>query len=596
MKLRSEEQTSLIFNTTNMGKNRKIAQKLSLIVKPYKYAYLRVFLISFLFTILGFALSFYIKKITDDYLPNSNGSELSKMSFFVILIFIIQYGLSYFKDISLLRIGQVIDRKLILGYLSNVLFDTDLYYNKNRAGDVISKVNDSVKTRNFLTTGILALITNTLIMVFSLVLIFIYNWKLGLVISSILPVYFFIFLMSRKLNKSTERQIVEESSAFREEIISSLNNIKTVKVMGLEEYIYNGIEKKFIPFINTSFISARNTLRIQYSHNLISNLFVLTLLWVGSIYVMQGKISAGILFSCYFIFTYSLNSIQFLVNIDNQIQNAFISAERLFGSLEEQNNKKKELIAFDKSYLGNIYLQNIKVVYGDNIVFSDFNLEIRKNEITAIIGKSGIGKSSLVNLISKYITPKEGNVVIGSHDINSFDNTFKDYVTIVSQETELFNASFVENIHLGCSKPVDLERIKRIFKVLGLDIVVDTFPNGLFSCIGENGTILSGGQRQRLAIARALYKESQILVFDESTSALDNENINSINSLFLKLKQEGKTVVIITHKSDALRISDRVIWLGYNSILADGKHEDLKYSNSDYAMFCENTNRTLNYN
>lgn len=578
-----------------MGKNRKIAQKLFLIVKPYKYAYLRVVLISFLFTILGFSLSFYIKKITDDYLPNSNGYELNKISFFVILIFFVQYGLSYFKDISLLRIGQIIDRKLILGYLSNVLFDTDLYYNKNRAGDVISKVNDSVKTRNFLTTGILSLITNTLIVLFSLVLIFIYNWKLGFVISSILPVYFLIFLISRKLNKSTERKIIEESSAFREEIISSLNNIKTVKVMGLEDYIYNGIEKKFIPFINTSFLSARNTLRIQYSHNLISNFFILTLLWVGSIYVMQGKISAGILFSCYFIFTYSLNSIQFLVNIDNQIQNAFISAERLFGTLEEQNNKKNELLPFVESYLGNINFQNIKVVYGDNVVFSEFNLEIRKNEITSIIGKSGIGKSTLVNLISKYIAPKEGSVLIGSRNINSFDNSFKDYVTIISQETELFNSSFVENIHLGSPKPVNLESIERIFNALGLDTVVNSFPNGLFSSIGENGTKLSGGQRQRLAIARALYKDSQILVFDESTSALDSENIFSINSLFLKLKQEGKTIVIITHKSDALSISDRVIWLGYNDILADGKHADLLYSNSDYVKFCENTNRKLNY-
>ena len=265
------------------------------------------------------------------------------------------------------------------------------------------------------------------------------------------------------------------------------------------------------------------------------------------------------------------------------IQNALIAADRLFEIMDLEREADENKIEFKKESIGDICFNSISFSYGTRVdVFDDFSLTIKKSNLTAIIGESGSGKTTLASLLQKLYPLKSGKINIGNHNIEYFDNTsLRQLISSVPQQLNLFAGNVVENIALGEFNP-DMERIVEISTMLGMIDFIEKLPNGFNTYIGENGASLSGGQKQRLAIARAIYKNPEILLLDEATSSLDSESEMYVQEVIQKLKQQGKTIIIIAHRLSTVVHADEIVVLENGTVIEQGTHSHLYESKGRY--------------
>ncbi len=264
-------------NESFSARNEKISQFLRFwhLLKPHKFILFQSLIGSFFYTILGFSTSIYIQKITDHVLLSENFKLLNIMSLSMIFLLVIQIILSVYKDIFLIRTGQEIDARLILGYYKHLLKLPQQFYDTMRVGEILSRINDAVKIRLFINNTALTLMVNLFIVIFSFLLMFTYYWKLGLLMFGILPVYLLIFIITNKLNKKTERKIMESSADLESQLVESLNAIRTIKLFGLESEMNAKTEYRFIKLLKNGYRSSLNQVFSQSSTQGISSLFTI---------------------------------------------------------------------------------------------------------------------------------------------------------------------------------------------------------------------------------------------------------------------------------------------------------------------------------
>jgi ATP-binding cassette subfamily B protein len=215
-------------------------------------------------------------------------------------------------------------------------------------------------------------------------------------------------------------------------------------------------------------------------------------------------------------------------------------------------------------------------------VFTDFNLKIKKGNITAIVGESGSGKSTLISLLQNLYPLQKGHITIGDLDLKYIQHeSLRKLVSVVPQQIDLFAGNVIDNIAVGDFSP-NMERIIDICKSIGILEFIESLPNGFNTYLGENGASLSGGQKQRIAIARALYKQPEVLVLDEATSSLDSTSENYIQKTIERLHQENKTIIIIAHRLSTVINADDIVVLEKGNVLEQGSHKELYAKKGNY--------------
>jgi len=269
--------------------------------------------------------------------------------------------------------------------------------------------------------------------------------------------------------------------------------------------------------------------------------------------------------------------------MNKTIQNATIAADRLFEIMDlERDDEIEHTVELNKNLLGNIAFRNVSFSYGTRTdVFEDFNLTLKQGRLTAIIGESGSGKSTIAALIQGIYPLNKGQIFIGDVNIRyASPESLRRLVGIVPLNLELFAGSVIENIAIGELAP-DMELLLKVCKQLDMISFIEKLPNGFASYIGENGATLSGGQRQRLAIARALYRQPEILIMDEATSNLDSESEQVVQQTIRQLVTQGKTVILIAHRLSTVVDAHQIVVLREGRITEQGNHATL-YAQKGY--------------
>ena len=226
--------------------------------------------------------------------------------------------------------------------------------------------------------------------------------------------------------------------------------------------------------------------------------------------------------------------------------------------------------------INDIKFENVSFRYGTRVdVFNSLNLEIKKGEITAIVGESGSGKTTLVSLLQNLYPLQKGQIRIGDYNLIHFTNkSLRQVISVVPQKIDLFAGNVIENIAVGELIP-DMKKILEVSEKLGMTKFIETLPNGYNTYLGENGATLSGGQKQRIAIARALYRNPEILVLDEATSSLDSISETFVQNTLKLLKENNKTLIVIAHRLSTINLADKIIVLDKGSVVQSGTIEDL---------------------
>ncbi|HQS55427.1 MAG TPA: ATP-binding cassette domain-containing protein, partial [Sediminibacterium sp.] len=246
-------------------------------------------------------------------------------------------------------------------------------------------------------------------------------------------------------------------------------------------------------------------------------------------------------------------------------------------------------IELSADLIGDISFSNVHFRYGTRVtVFENLNILIAKNSITAIVGESGSGKSTLLSLLQNLYPLQEGNICIGGMDLQYISNkSLRQMVSVVPQNIDLFAGTIIENIAIGDLEP-DIQKILAISKLLGIDDFVEKMPATYNTILNERGINLSGGQRQRIAIARALYRNPEILILDEATSSLDSESENKVKIALDNFKSQGKTIIIIAHRLSTIKNADSILVLKDGKLVEEGNHFDLLETKGLYYQMWQN--------
>ncbi|WP_302304316.1 peptidase domain-containing ABC transporter [Culturomica massiliensis] len=559
------------------------------LLKPHKAVIIQAIFGAVIYTILGLATSVFVQKIIDYVLPDNNANLLNLMGVVMVCILILSLIINYCKSIFIFKTGQKIDARLILGYYKHLLKLPQSFFDNMRTGEIISRIGDAMKIRSFINETLVSLIVSVFTILFAFGLMFTYYWKLALIILIIIPLYAFIYYLYNRVNKKTQRKIMENAADLESHLVESLNAVGTIKRFGMETFANTKTETRFITLLDSIYRSGVNALISTSATGFIAQAFTIILLWAGSYFVFDKEITPGELLSFYALIGYFIGPIGSLIGMNLAIQDAKIAADRLFEIMDLKQEDTEQKIDLERSRIGDIVFENVRFAYGTRTeVFEDFNLTISKGEITAIVGESGSGKSTLAALLQNIYPITGGSIKLGDINIKHIESdSLRQLISVVPQKIDLFEGSIIDNIALGDYEP-DMQKILNICSAIGITGFIDKLPAGFGTNIGENGVKLSGGQRQRLAIARALYRDPDILILDEATSALDSESESHIKHVIQELRKQRKTVLIIAHRLGTITNADSIVVLESGKVVDQGTHNELILKKGSYYQLVKN--------
>lgn len=563
-------------------------QRFYQLIQPHRSILLQALVGAIFYTLLGLSTSIYIQKITDYVLVDSNRRLLNLLSVIMIVLLLFQIFLGVMKSVLTLQTGQKIDKYLILGYYKHLLKLPQRFFDTMRVGEIISRVNDAVKIRTFINDVSIQIVVNVFIVLFSFALMFTYYWKLALIVALVIPFYLGIYAITNWLNKKVERRMMEESAELESHLVESLNAVKTIKQFGAEFYANNKTDIHFSTLLKTIYKSVLNSLFSGNASEFVSRIFTIVLLWVGAGYVIDREITPGELLSFYALIGYFTSPVSQLIGMNKSIQNALIASDRLFEIMDLEQEEVTDKIELTAEQIGNINFENVTFSYGSRReVFKDFSCVIEKGKTTAIVGESGSGKTTLATLIQNLYPVNSGKITIGDYEVQYLSHySLRTLIGVVPQQIDLFSGNVIENIAFGEDFP-DMQRVIDLTKQLGILSFIEQLPNGFQTHLGENGSQLSGGQRQRIAIARALYKNPEILILDEATSSLDTDSEQVIQATLNELKRTGKTLIVIAHRLSTIAHSDTILVLRNGQLIEQGTHQELLARETTYKAMWE---------
>jgi ATP-binding cassette, subfamily C, bacteriocin exporter len=553
------------------------------LIRPSRSILIQSLTGALVFSVLGLAMSVYVGKLVDNVLPGGNLSLLNLLGITMILIIALRLVLNFFQTIFILKTGQKIDATLILGYYQHLLKLPQSFFDNMRTGEIISRIGDAVKIRLFINEVSINFILNIFILLVSFALMFTFYWKLALIILIVIPIYVVIYYVSNRINRTVQRRVMERAADLESQLVESLNSAGTIKRFGLEDFSNLKTETRFVILLESIYRSGLNSIFSSSSTSLISQLLTILVLWVGAGYAIGSQITPGELLSFYSVIGYFTNPVTSLIGFNRTLQDARIAADRLFEIFDLEIEDEANRIELTPAMVDDIHFENVKFRYGTRVeVFDSLNLTITKGAITAITGESGSGKSTLVSLLQNLYPLQSGHIRIGGYDLRHITNkSLRSIVSVVPQRIDLFSGNVVDNIAIGDFNP-DMTRVIEVCNKLGMTKFIEQLPHGFNTYLGENGATLSGGQQQRIAIARALYRNPEILILDEATSSLDSLAESFVQNTMRLLKAESKTVIVIAHRLSTIKMAQRVILLDKGLVVQDGSLAELSVADGPF--------------
>lgn len=540
-----------------------------------------------IYTLLGFSTTIYIRKIVDDVVQGENPGLLHVLGVLMIVLLLIQTLLGLIRSVIGITTGQAIDARLITGYYRHLFRLPQRFFDTMRVGEMISRVNDALKIRLFINDIALGLVLNASVVFTSLILMWLFNWRLALLVAGFFPVYGILHIVTTSMNRKWQRRLMEQSADLETRLVESLQAASTVRRLGLEDYIVAKTENSFFRLMQSIYRTAIYNQYTATAAEFINRLLVISMLWYGTWLVLRQLLTVGELLSFYSMIGYCTGPVSALIAAGKGIQDAVIAADRLFEitDLESDLETSGCRIELGRDQIQDIWFKEVCFRYGTrNLVFEKLSLCFKKGEATAIVGESGSGKSTIAHLLQYLYPLQSGQIYIGSIPLQQFDTgSLRKRIAVVPQQVDLFSGTIAENIAIGDPFP-DMAGIIAASMAAGAHQFIEQLP-GTYDCLlGEKGASLSGGQQQKLAIARAIYREPEILIMDEATAHLDPMSELRIQQLVADFRSAGKTVIIIAHRFSTVRWCDTIHLLKNGKLVDSGSHETLMKNCGEYAQ------------
>jgi len=478
-------------------------------------------------------------------------------------------------------IGQDVVRRFrdkLLGNLINL--DMKFFYDF-RVGELISRnVSDIERIRTIVSNIIPELVRESVTIVGLLGVVIYQSLELAFFALVIMPAAAYPLSLLAKKMKKISRDSQEKNSDISSKLNEIFTNIEIIKAGNAQEYEKRQFKEQNYNFFKLNLKSVKITESVSPIMEVFGSVGIAVVIIVGGKEVIDGNLTMGSFFSFLTALFMLYTPIKRISGLYNKMQDAVVAAERTFELLD----KEPQILSGDKPVPAEINLINFKDVrlnYDDKEVLKGINLSASKSQTVALVGSSGGGKSSIVNLLMRFYDANGGAIEINGENIKNFDlSSLRQNIGLVTQRVYIFNDTVANNVAYG--REYDEAKVKLALKTANAYDFVSNLPQGAQTVLNEFGTNLSGGQRQRIAIARALYDDPQILIFDEATSALDNESEQQITKAIANLQKE-KIIFIIAHRLSTVQNADKIAVISGGKVVGFDTDEALSKSCEIYA-------------
>lgn len=525
------------------------------------------------------ALAQLMQPILDEVLNGKNVEAILPVGIAILSTFLIRGFATYFHVVIMARIGQAIVADIQKDLFTHFLKLDLTFFHENPSGQLISRVvNDVQIVRGAISDSLAGFGRSALTLIFLIGVMFYQNWQLSIAAFVIFPfaVGFVAYLgrRLRKISKNTQ----EEFGNLTDRLSQIFQGVRQVKAYNAEKFecaraghLINRVRDLNVKATRIGSLSTP-------VNEVLVGIVASGIIAYGGYQVVDGAMTAGQLVSFLTAFIMAYEPMKKLAKLNNVIQRGLGAAERVFGMMNTKPAIRNQRGAKDfTSKKPKITFKDVEFQYAgdsENKALNRINFTAEPGKVTALVGPSGGGKTTIINLIPRFYDVTNGTVKIGTTDVRDFKlASLREHIALVSQDITIFDDTIAANIAYG-RVDVTQKDIERAATQAAAHDFISAFPNGYDTMVGEDGAKLSGGQRQRISIARALLHNAPILLLDEATSALDNESEKAVQSA-LQALEKGRTTIVIAHRLSTVQEADQIIVLNDGGIVEQGTHKDL---------------------
>ncbi len=572
-------------------KNSEIYKRL---YRDYSKKYLNKIILSAFFSVLVAGSTSSIAWLLDPAIKKIFIEKDQSLIFIIPLFIIIAFatkGVSlYFAKATMIEVGESIKKNLQFDMVNTLIGTDTQIIDKKHSGKFISNLTyDVLHITALLSNAILTLFKDSLTLIGLLIVMFMQNWKLALISIIMIPLASISAkTLGKRINKvTTEAQ--EKSGFLTTYLVELFKNHKLIKIFQKEEFEKERADKYLNQLkeknqkIQTVFV------RLSPIMEILTGIMIAILIFYSGKLINNGEIDINNFFSFLAAMMLAYQPVRSLSTL-NMVLNAGLSAaSRILPIIDQKNLINDKINAKPiKIIKSDIKFNNLNFSYevDEDVTLKSVNLEFKGGKMTSLVGHSGSGKSTILNLIPRFYDPQSGSITIDNQSIYEITiKSLRKEISLVSQETTLFDDTIKNNIKYANKNATD-EEVYRVAKLSFCQDFINNLPNKFETLIGENGVRLSGGEKQRLSIARAMMKQSSIILLDEATSSLDSETENKIQEA-LKILTKNRTTIVIAHRLSTILNSDNIYVIDSGKVVDSGRHDDLINKSKLYKSFYE---------
>jgi len=557
-------------------------------LKEYKMKYLFGTMLIILGSLLG---------VLSGYLNGLSVEKITALEYRIAIIALLIYFICNIIQSLFRKVSNIIFQKTSNNVMEKITYNVfekigllpARAFEEKTSGELINRVtSDSTNIVSNLNQLVWTL--SDIIAVFVITIYILVNsWIIFLIILLYLIIFYFFtkkYLPKLKENQKLIKKDVDDTTS---KVNEAIRGVREIRALGIREKINKRVK---IDIIN---VFKKRNKTIDFTENYYATIRLMNavlefIVFIGCIILLlNGQINLTFFIAMTWYIYRFMHLVESFTSVGTSLQTLIVSAERILEILNNSLYKDIKYGNINKKVEGNIIFKNINFKYSDNEpdVLKNFNLEISKNKVIALVGKSGGGKTTIFNLLLRYFDTYEGEILIDGINIKDFtEKSLQNNIAVIRQDPFLFNLTILENFKILDEK-VTLKKIREYCKLAEIDDYIMSLPNKYDTLIGEGGINLSGGQKQRLSIARALMKESKILLLDEATSALDNVNQEKIKKVIMNLSKDH-TIIVIAHRLSTIIDADLICCMQEGKIKISGKHNELMIKSKEYMSLYKN--------
>lgn len=551
--------------------------------------YFKDYIPHFIFAIIGMGLAsggtavsaYLVEPVLNKIFVEKNEKLLYILPCAIIAIYVIKNIGTFMQAYFTAYIGQDTIRRFREKMVANLLnLDMD-FFNEFRTGELISRTTNDIDRIRSIVSSMIPELTREFITIIGLLCVVVYQSpKLAFFALVVMPVAIYPISRLAKRMKKISKQSQEKTSDITSALSEIFTNIEIIKANNAQEYEHSRFVDENNKFFRLNLKSVKIEQLVSPLMETIGSIGVAAVIIIGGKDVIDGHINMGAFFSFLTALFMLYTPLKRIVNIYNKMQDAIAASERTFFLMDKVSQIKdgqKEL----NEEINLIKFKGVRLSYGDKEVLKGINLEANKSEFIALVGSSGGGKSSLMNLLMRFYDVNGGEILINGTNLKDIKiHSLRQNIGLVTQRVYIFNDTVAKNVAYG--REFNEDAVINALELANAYEFVSKLDNGINTILNEFGTNLSGGQRQRIAIARALYQNPQILIFDEATSALDNESEKEITKAINNLRSK-KIIFVIAHRLSTVENADKIAVLSDGKIIDSGSDEELSKRSEIYA-------------